>query len=240
MLDPSLVAVTDVLATTPGVMFCIKGTDGRYLMANLAFAERAGLDGPGDVVGRTAADLFPPELARQYEAQDATVFSTGRMLSNELEVITRPDGTPGWFLTSKSRWLGPNGRPVGLVSISVDLRAPIDAAAPHGRLVDAVQLARERFADKITVGQMASAAGMTVSQLERGCRRVLGLTPKQLIMRFRVEEALRLLETTDLPLSEIGPRCGYYDQSAFTRHFRRVVGFGPAGWRDRRALPSER
>ena len=69
-------------------------------------------------------------------------------------------------------------------------------------------------------------------------RRILGLTPKQLIMRFRVEEALRLLETTDRPLSEIAPLCGYYDQSAFTRHFRRVVGFGPAGWRDHRALPS--
>jgi len=240
VLDPSLVAVTDVLATTPGVMFCIKATDGTYLMANLAFAERAGVNGPGDVVGRSAAELFAAELAQQYEAQDVKVLSTGRMLSNELEVITRPDGTPGWFLTSKSRWNGPDGRPAGLVSVSVDLRAPDDAAAPHERLAEAVDLARERFADKITVGEMAKTAAMTVPQLERSFRRALGLTPKQLIMRFRVEEALRLLETTDRPLSEIARLCGYYDQSAFTRHFRRIVGFGPAGWRDHRAVSSSR
>jgi len=238
VLDPSLVAVTDVLATTPGVMFCIKATDGTYLMANLAFAERAGLEGPGDVVGRIAAELFPPELARRYEKQDAEVLATGRMLTNELELITRPDLTSGWFLTSKSRWLGSDGRPAGLVNLSVDLRAPDDAAAPHERLAAAVDLARQRFADKITVGQMAEAAAMSVPQLERSFRRVLGLTPKQLIMRFRVEEALRLLETTDRPLSQIAPLCGYYDQSAFTRHFRRVVGFGPAGWRDHRAMAS--
>lgn len=238
VLDPSLVAVTDVLATTPGVMFCIKATDGTYLMANLAFAERAGVEGPGDVVGRTAAELFPPELARLYDAQDAEVLATGRMLTNELELITRRDGSTGWFLSSKSRWLGPDGTPGGLVSVSVDLRAPDDAAAPHDRLALAVELARERFADRISVGEMADAAAMTVPQLERSFRRVLGLTPKQLVMRFRLEEALRLLETTDRPLSEIAPLCGYYDQSAFTRHFRRVVGFGPAGWRDHRAVPS--
>ena len=179
-----------------------------------------------------------PELARRYEAQDAEVLANGRMLTNELEVITRSDGSPGWFLSSKSRWLGSDGRSRGLVSVSVDLRAPDDAAAPHDRLADAVNLARQRFTEKITVGQLADAAAMTVPQLERSFRRILGLTPKQLIMRFRVEEALRLLETTDRPLSEIAPLCGYYDQSAFTRHFRRVVGFGPAGWRDHRAVRS--
>ena len=239
MLDPSLVAVTDVVATTPGLLFCIKDVDRRYVMANHAFAERAAVAGPGDVVGRTAADLFPTELAERYEAQDLRVLTTGRMLTNELEVIAGAGGQRGWFLTSKSRWLGADGEPVGLVSVSVDLRAPDGVAAPHGRLADAVNLARERFADKITVGQMAEAAAMTASQLERSCRRVLGLTPKQLIMRFRLEEALRLLETTGKPLSEIAPLCGYYDQSAFTRHFKRVVGFGPAGWRDHQVVGSK-
>lgn len=231
MLDRSLVAVTDVIATTPGVMFCVKSIDGTYLSANLAFAERAGVAGPGDVIGRTARDLFPAELAERYEAQDLEVLTTGRMLTNELELITRPDRTVGWFLTSKSRWTDSTGAPIGLVSVSVDLRTPVDAAAPHAQLVDAVELARRRFAEQITVGDMADAARLSTAQLERLARRVLGLTPKQLIMRFRLEEALRLLATTTLPLAEIAPACGYYDQSAFHRHFRRVVGCSPSTWR---------
>ena len=231
VLDRSLVAVTDVVATVPGVMFCVKDVHGTYVSANQAFAERAGATGPGEVIGRTAHDLFPIALADRYEQQDREILATGRMLTNELEAITRPDGTFGWFLTSKSRWTDAAGTPVGLVSVSVDLRTPVDAAAPHAQLAAAVDVARRRFAEPITVAELADAASMTPAQLERTARRVLGLTPKQLIMRFRLEEALRLLATTSMPLAEIAPACGYYDQSAFTRHFRRVVGHPPSAWR---------
>ena len=231
VIDPSLAAVTDVLATTPGVMFCVKAPDGVYVAANQAFADRAGVSAPGDVVGRTAHELFPAELAERYRAQDDQVLSSGHMLTNELELITRPDGSYGWFLTSKSRWTDEAGAPVGVVSVSVDLRTAADAAAPHERLAAAVDVARTRFAEQLPVAELADAAGMSVAQLERTARRVLGLTPKQVIMRFRLEEALRLLADDDLSMAEIAQRCGYYDQSAFTRHFRRAVGVAPSTYR---------
>lgn len=231
MIDRSLAAVTDVLATTPGVMFSVKSAEGVYLSANQAFADRSGVAGPGDVVGKTAHDLFPAELAAQYTSQDAEVIRTGHMLTNELESITRPDGTIGWFLTSKSRWTDDGGVAVGVVSVSVDLRTPVDAAAPHAQLAVAVDVARRRFAEQLPVADLAIAADMTVSQLERVARRLLGLTPKQLIMRFRLEEALRLVTETDVAIADVASACGYYDQSAFGRHFRRVVGSSPSAYR---------
>lgn len=234
VIDRSLAAVNDVLATTPHVMFCIKGIDGTYLAANQAFADRAGVAGPGDVVGRSARDLFPAELVEQYDAQDDDVMRTGHMLTNELELITRPDGSYGWFLTSKSRWTDDAGEPAGLVILSVDQRTPADGAAPHRMLAAAVEVARTRFSEQLTVGEMADAAGMTVTQLERTSRRVLGLSPKQLILRFRLEEALRLLDNTAEPIVDIATRCGYYDQSAFSRHFKRTVGVSPASYRSSR------
>ena len=127
MIDRGLAAVADVLATTPHVMFCIKGVDGTYVAANQAFADRAGVAAVGDVVGRTASDLFPAELVERYAAQDDEVMTTGHMLSNELEVITRPDGSYGWFLTSKSRWLDETGQPAGLVIVSIDQRTAVMA-----------------------------------------------------------------------------------------------------------------
>lgn len=234
MIDRQLAAITDVLATTPQVMFCVKDAAGVYVAANQAFAERAGLAAPGDVVGKTAGDLFPEALATQYTAQDEAVMATGHMLTNELELITRPGGGFGWFLTSKSRWVGDDGTPQGLVSVSVDLRTPADAAAPHRQLAAAVEVARRRFAEQLTVGELAEAASMTVSQLERTARRLLGLSPKQLILRFRLEEALQLLDTTAMPIADIATRCGYYDQSAFSRHFKRVVGTTPSNFRSSR------
>ena len=231
MLDRSLEAVTDVLATTPHVMFCVKAVDGRYLAANLAFAERAGVNGAGEVVGRRAHDLFPAELAARYEAQDRAVLASGLMLTNELEMITRPDRSVGWFLTSKSRWTDASGAPAGVVSVSIDLRTSVETDGPHARLAKAIDVARQRFAEPLEVADLAAAAGMTQAQLERSARRVLGLTPKQLVMRFRLEEGLRLLTATDVAISEVATACGYYDQSAFSRHFRRVVGTSPAAYR---------
>lgn len=231
VIDRSLSAVTDVLATTPHVMFCVKALDGTYVAANQAFADRAGVAGAGQVVGRSAHDLFPAELADRYAAQDEVVMQTGRPLSNELEMITRPDGSYGWFLTSKSRWTDDAGSPAGMVSVSVDLQTPADAAARHAQLARAVEHARVHFAEPLAVSSLADTAGMSASQLERTSRRLLGLTPKQLIMRFRLEAALGLMATTDLPIAEIATRCGYYDQSAFSRHFRTTVGTSPASYR---------
>lgn len=232
-MDRSLRAVTDVLATTPHVMFCVKDADGRYVTANRAFAERAGVAGPGDVIGRTAHDLFPSELADSYVAQDLDVLSTGHPLTNELEFITRPDGTIGWYLTSKSRLVDDAGEPEGIVSVSVDQRTPADAAAPHEGLSKAVEYARRHLDASTTVADLADVAGMSATQLERAMGRVLGLSPKQLVLRLRLEQALAELDATDAPIAEIAQRCGYYDQSAFTRHFQRVVGMSPGAYRRR-------
>jgi len=118
-----------------------------------------------------------------------------------------------------------------MVSVSVDLQAPADAAARHAQLARAVECARVHFAEPLAVSSLADAADMSASQLERTSRRLLGLSPKQLIMRFRLEAALGLMATTDLPIAEIASRCGYYDQSAFSRHFRTTVGTSPATYR---------
>lgn len=232
-MDQSLRAVGDVLATTPHVMFCVKDVDGRYVAANRAFAERAGVGGPGEVIGRTARELFPPDLADGYSVQDHTVMTTGQVLTNELEYITRPDGSIGWYLTSKSRLVDERGRPSGIVSISIDLRTPADAAAPHHGLARAVEFARHHLDGSTTVADLAEVAGMTTTQLERAMNRVLGLSPKQLVLRLRLEQAIGELDSTDDPIGAIAQRCGYYDQSAFTRHFTRVVGLSPGAYRRR-------
>lgn len=230
-MDPVLRAISDVLATTPRVMFCAKDLDGRYVAANRTFAERAGVAGAGQVIGRTAHELFPEELADGYVAQDEEVLRTGRALTNELEFITRPDGSIGWYLTSKSPVVGADGTATGLVSVSVDLRTPADAAAPHADLVRVVAHIRDHLADPLTVAELAEVGDMSTSQLERVCVRVLGLSPKQLVLRLRIERALAELRDPDRTIAEIAHACGYYDQSAFNRHFRRVVGMSPTAHR---------
>jgi PAS domain S-box-containing protein len=223
-------ALADLLTDVPHVMFCVKRTDGRYISVNQAFADRAGRSSPAAIVGLRAADLFPPELAERYERQDAKVIASGRALRNELELILRPNGSVGWYVTSKTL-VGDRTEPTAIASVSVDLRASVDSSTTHRSVALAVHIARNRATEQMTVGELAAAAGLSASQLERALKRSLGLSAKQLMVRMRLEEAINRLRTSDEPVAKIAVGCGYYDQSALTRQFRRVVGIGPAQYR---------
>ncbi len=83
------------------VMFCIKNSENRYVAVNSAFVRRTGRSSKRDVIGRMANELFSTELAERYEEQDAVVFASGKALRDELELIRRPDGSLGWYLTTK-------------------------------------------------------------------------------------------------------------------------------------------
>ncbi len=222
---PVLLALFDELVN---VMFCAKGTDGRYVAVNPAFVHRSGRSSRREVVGRRASDLFPPPLAERYEEQDQRIFETKVPLRDELELIRRPDGSHGWYLTTKLPVVA-EGQIRGLVSISRDLQAPDDSDL--GSLSRVVELVRDRLADTLRVADLATAAGTSEAQLERRMKRVFGLTANQYILKVRVDQARRLLLTTDTPLATVAADVGFYDQASFTKRFARLTGQTPAQFR---------
>jgi len=221
-----------LLEDVPHVMFCAKDRAGTYLAVNQAFADRAGVRDPSQVLGRSARDLFDDALAISYTQQDSELWSSRQPLRNQLELITRPDGSLGWYVTTKVLVTDVD-RSDFLASLSVDLRAAGDAPTAHAGVAAAVDYARRHCTEHVAVADVAAAAAMSVVQLERTIRRIIGISVRQLLVRFRVERAITLLDTTDSTLSDIAARCGYYDQSAFTRQFRRVVGVSPGAYRSR-------
>ncbi len=232
-MHPVIDALADVFAGVPHVMFCVKGVDGRYVAVNQAFAERAGRAAPGGVLGQTADDLFPDDLAASYTAQDAQLLATAEPIRNELELILRPDGSRGWYVTTKTRLLDEAGAVIGICAVSYDLRTASTTDRRHEHLQTAIDLCRRRYADPLKAADLAEVAGLSSSQLERAMRRAVGMSPKQLIIRTRIDEAIRRLDDTDLPLATIAGECGFYDQSSFTRQFQRVVGMTPGAYRGR-------
>ena len=235
-MNPVISALDEVFAGVPHTMFCVKDADGRYLAINQAFADRAGRH-PNQVLGRTARDFFPPDLVDAYEAQDARLLATGEAIRNELEMILRPDGSRGWYVTSKTLLRAADGSVDGIAVVSYDLRTGTEARRGsdlrHSNLQAAIDLIRTSYAEPLKVADLAAAAELTPSQLERATRRALGVSPKQLIIRTRIDEALRRLDDTDLSIASIAGACGFYDQSSFTRQFRRAVGLTPGAYRAR-------
>lgn len=225
--EDELIALFDALVN---VIFCIKGADQRYQAVNTAFVHRAGKASKRDVVGMRASDLFPPELAAGYEAQDAELFETGEALRDELELIGQNDGSIRWYLTTKLPVIE-DGEVSALVSISRDLQLPSDDTIAVESLTRLVDWVAEHFATVIRVADLAAVAECSTGQLERRMKRVFGLTATQYVLRVRVDHAADLLRTTDRPLAEIATACGFYDQADLTRKFARLTNATPASFR---------
>ena len=214
------------------VIFCIKGSDQRYVAVNTAFVQRTGRTSKRDVVGKTAAELFPEELARSYEAQDARLFDTGEALRDELELIGRSDGSLRWYLTTKLPVLDKaTGEVVSLVSVSRDLQMPSDEGIAVDSLTRVVDLVGDAYDTVLRVADLAAAADCSPGQLERRMKRVFGLTATQYVLRVRVDHAAELLRSSHDSLASIATRCGFYDQADFTRKFARLTNTTPAYFR---------
>lgn len=224
----ALTSFIDLVEGLPQVMAAAKDVDGRYIYVNRGFADRVGKRSR-DVVGRTVGELFASELAASYAAQDAEVLQSGKPLQGHLELIVRADGRLGWYLTSKTRLMDDDGAVLGVAVASVDLQSQMDSA--HSGLAVALDAVRADMAYPWRIAEIAELAGLSTTQLERLCRRTLGMSPRGVLQRLRIEHAVRLLSTSSMSAGEVAAACGFYDQSSFTRQFRAVLGLTPGAYR---------
>jgi two-component system cell cycle sensor histidine kinase/response regulator CckA len=70
--------------------------EGRYLFANAAASRMLGR-APGEVIGKTVDDLFPPDVAAEYHKGVRQVIESGESLISEHKVEIQ--GTEFWFST---------------------------------------------------------------------------------------------------------------------------------------------
>ena len=96
----------------------IKDLDHRYVLVNRTLAGMLGRSA-FEIVGKTPADILPPDSAAQIRALDREVLERGEMVSyEELETITGQDRT---FLALKFPLRDEDGTIYGLCGISTDI-----------------------------------------------------------------------------------------------------------------------
>jgi AraC family transcriptional regulator len=84
---------------------------------------------------------------------------------------------------------------------------------------------------KIPIRDLARLLGLSTSHFCRAFKCTFGVSPRDYVLRRRIEVAQGLMLTTSEPLSSIALRCGMCDQPHFTRSFHRIVGETPYTWR---------
>jgi AraC-like DNA-binding protein len=98
---------------------------------------------------------------------------------------------------------------------------------------------QSHFQDRVTLATASRAIGISASTLVHRLRREAGKTFKHLLTEIRLSEAKKLLATTSLGISEIGGSCGFFDQSHFTREFKRAVNLTPGEFRKLLRVPDD-
>jgi AraC-like DNA-binding protein len=83
----------------------------------------------------------------------------------------------------------------------------------------------------VALADIAKECRLSVSHFSRAFRQSTGVTPHSWLLNRRVELAKVLLRDREPSLSEVALRCGFADQSHFTRVFSRRASVSPGAWR---------
>lgn len=112
-----------------------------------------------------------------------------------------------------------------------------DAAAVPARgefdadVAAVVEFIRGHYAEQITLDDMLCAAHVSKYYLIRRFRRVMGTTPYNYLMAYRINQAKRLLRVTPQAVSDVAEQCGFQDVSNFIAQFKKYAGQTPASYR---------
>ena len=99
-----------------------------------------------------------------------------------------------------------------------------------GQLVGALE---RDFRESWSLDQMARFAHLSRSGLMRTFRKATGQSPIDYLIGLKVEASMRLLQQTDLSVTDIALDSGFSDSNYFARQFRHVCGCTPSDFRRR-------
>lgn len=91
------------------------------------------------------------------------------------------------------------------------------------------ELIRARYADELSIQEVADAVGLSPFHLMRQFRRFVGLPVHAYQIQVRVEAAVKLL-SAGVPSAEVAVTVGFADQSHLTRRFKDLMGAPPVAY----------
>ena len=215
----------------PDTVYFLKDREARYRAVNQTLVERTGRRSKSELLGHTPEEIFPGDLGKRIAEQDRAVMDNNRALAAELELHLYADGSEGWCLTWKSPLTDAAGAISGLFGMSRDVRLGNDAFDEGRALSDALSYARLHLDQSLRIGDLATRAGLSVFQFDQRIRYLFGVSAGQYVTRLRIDHARERLRHSFASISEIALECGYSDQTAFSRQFRKIVRLTPQKYR---------
>jgi AraC family transcriptional regulator len=186
-----------------------------------------------------------PELVRRIAAE-AFGIDSARWMLPPLDSLAFPQLSDALLAVNAELTAGGAGGPLAAESLANILAVHLirhivapgraahgrDGTLPRGRLRAVLEYIEEHLVAAPSLTEIAAVAGLNPYHFARQFKAATGLPPHQYVITRRVERAKHLLrEGTDSSLAEVAARAGFYDQSQFSHHFKRLVGVTPSQFR---------
>jgi AraC-like DNA-binding protein len=109
------------------------------------------------------------------------------------------------------------------------------APDPPDAYVDLLGLVAEMIEDRslVRVDQVASFGAMSVRSLQRLFATFVGVSPKAVLARYRLQDAAAAIDAGADDLAALAASLGWFDQAHFSRDFHAVVGVTPSSYLQR-------
>jgi AraC family transcriptional regulator len=120
-----------------------------------------------------------------------------------------------------------------LVRAHRQLDEPAAGRLSQRQLAQVRALMAARLAEPIPLSDLAATTALSVSQFSRRFRATTGEPPHRYLIRLRLDQARRMLQTTTAPIAEVAIGCGFSHQEHLTRVMRAKLGTTPAALRRR-------
>jgi transcriptional regulator GlxA family with amidase domain len=108
-----------------------------------------------------------------------------------------------------------------------------DRESVFRELTPVISFLEKHFTSDVSMKEMAALAGLSSTQFNLRFRQLLRMTPTAYLMTLRLDLAQQLLNTTEQAIAAIGTSVGFYDQSQFTKVFKKHTGVTPKAYRQR-------
>lgn len=100
------------------------------------------------------------------------------------------------------------------------------------RIKQMITYIHHNYNEEILVSDIAEAAHISKSECYRCFEKSIGMKPLEYLIEYRLKNASKLLQETDMSIAEIALACGYNSLSYFGKMFKKYIGISPIKYRN--------
>ncbi len=204
-----------VLKVKPSLIFDLASKD-----SAVGYVMRFVISGDTSKAHWSARELFGSEIYLSFERMKKTLESMGFCLDLALKLSAAE------VILAILRDIIHQEQRIG-ISSSVN-----DSAA--GQIYKAIKQINRRYSEPLTAQSCAEDVNMSYSYFSRSFKRITQKSFKEYLNEVRINNAERLLMSTDLSVTEIAFECGYNNVSYFIMVYKSLKGKTPFSYRNRK------